>query len=84
MSYSANVWNQLKNTTVEKLVKALKKDGWERDIGSGAVHVYRKGRDNRVTIHYHPKKTYGANLLKALIADIGWSEADLKRLKLTK
>ena len=84
MSFAKNVWNQLKNTTVERLIKALEKDGWNRDIeASGGVLVFLKGTE-RVTIHYHPKKTYGANLLKGLIADIGWDEDDLKRLKLVK
>jgi len=37
-----------------------------------------------VVIHYHPRKTYGPGLLKGLLADIGWDEKDLKRLKLIK
>ncbi len=84
MSFSKNVWNQLKNTTADELIKALKKDGFEYDETSGAVQVYRHPDGRRVTIHYHPKKTYGAGLLKQLISDIGWSEADMKRLKLIK
>lgn len=84
MSFSKNVWNQLKNTTAERLIKALEKDGWERDEKRGAVQVYYKPNGQRITIHYHPKKTYGANLLKGILSDIGWSEADLKRLKLIK
>lgn len=39
--------------------------------------------NQRITIHYHPKKTYGQHLLKSLLEDIGWSEADMKRLKLS-
>ena len=37
-----------------------------------------------MVIHYHPRKTYGPKLLKALLADIGWSEADMRRIKLIK
>lgn len=65
-------------------MKALVKDGWEREETSGATQGYYKGEGQRVVIHYHPKKTYRPKLLKALIADIGWSEKDLKRLKLIK
>lgn len=84
MSFSKTTWDQIKNTTVERLIKALKKDGWQFDPESkGAVQVYIKG-SQRTTIHYHPKKTYGAGLLKALITDIGWSDSDLKRLKMVK
>ena len=28
-----------------------------------------------------PQKTYGPGLMKALLADIGWAEEDLRRLK---
>jgi predicted RNA binding protein YcfA (HicA-like mRNA interferase family) len=84
VSFSPNVWNQLKNLTCVEIVSALTKDGWERDITTGAVQVYRKPNTNRIAIHYHPKKTYGAKLLKGLLDDIGWSEDDLRRLKLIK
>lgn len=88
MNYPSNVWNQLKNITVEKLMKTLEKDGWERDNPTGARIPYRKimdsGEVKRVVIHRHPGKTYGPGLLKGLLRDIGWSNEDLKRLKLIR
>lgn len=85
MSFRADIWNQLKNLTCEDLISALRKDGWERDIASGAVQAFRNPVTKaRVTIHYHPKKTYGAKMLKGLMEDIGWSENDMRRLKLIK
>ena len=45
------------------------------------MHIYRK-KSARVSVHYHPKKTYGEKMLKALLDDIGWDDKDLKRLKL--
>lgn len=83
MSFAPHIWNQLKNLTADELIAALRKDGWEKDETSGAVQAFRKGTA-RVTIHYHPGKTYGPGLLKALLADIGWNEKDLRRLKLIK
>ncbi len=83
MAFKKQEWDQLKNKTADHLVSALKKDGWKHDITSGAVQVYIKS-PKRVTIHYHPKKTYQPKLLKALLADIGWTVADMKRLKLIK
>ena len=84
MVFSASVWSQLKNLTADDLVKALLKDGWLLEPNcKGAIQVYRRSED-RVGIHYHPKKTYGPGLLKGLLSDIGWQEADLKRLKLIK
>lgn len=85
MAFSPNVWNQLKNLTADDLISALERDGWEKDPSSkGAILGFiKKGSPNkRVTIHYHPKKTYGAKLLKGLLSDIGWEEADFRRLKL--
>jgi len=86
MAYSPDVWRQLKNLTADDLLDALRKDGWQLDPGRGAVLAFTKGSNPRlrVVIHYHPRKTYGPKLLKALLADIGWSEGDLKRLKLIK
>jgi len=85
VSYSKNTWDQLRNTTAQEIIKALEKDGWSRDeSSSGAILVYYKTPNQRTTIHYHPKKTYGAKFLKGLISDIGWDEDDLKRLKLIK
>jgi predicted RNA binding protein YcfA (HicA-like mRNA interferase family) len=87
MSFPPNVWNQLKNLTADELISALERDNWKRDSSSkGAIQAYIKtGTHNqRITIRYHPKKTYGPKLLKDLLADIGWTETDLKRLRLIK
>lgn len=90
MAFPQHIWNQLKNLTADDLVRALLRDGWEKDPASkGAIHGYLKkdqtGKTvNRVTIHYHPQKTYGAKLLKSLLDDIGWEEDDFTRLQLIK
>jgi len=84
MKLRRHVWQQLKSITCEKLIAALKKDGWEQDTSRGAILVFISQRGKRVTIHYHPGKTYGEKLLKGLIKDIGWTEQDLIRLKLIK
>jgi predicted RNA binding protein YcfA (HicA-like mRNA interferase family) len=84
MDYSGQVWDQLKNLTADEIVRALKKDGWVREAGRGAIHIYLGPGKKRVGIHYHPQKTYGPKLLKNLLEDIGWSESDLRRLKLIK
>ena len=39
MNYSKNVWNQIKNITVEQLIGALKKDGWEKEKRKSVFHV---------------------------------------------
>jgi len=84
MTFPKHVWNQIKNVTADELHSALLKDGWTWDETKGAVRVYRHPDTRRITIHYHPKKTFGPSLLKALLSDIGWTIGDLRRLKLIK
>ena len=86
MAFPPNVWNQLKNLTADDLVDALRRDGWELEPKTGATLAFVKGPypRRRIVIHYHPRKTYGAALLKGLLNDIGWSEEDLRRLDLIK
>lgn len=81
--WSSVVLPQLRNVTAAKLIRALEKDDWEEEERRGATRRFIKDGD-RVVIHFHPRKTYGPNLLKGLIADTGWGVSDLKRLKLIK
>jgi predicted RNA binding protein YcfA (HicA-like mRNA interferase family) len=83
MRYSGNIWRQLKNLTADDLISALKRDGWIADDCSGSYHPFiNPVTRNRVIIHYHPRKTYGAKMLKSLLDDIGWNENDMARLGL--
>ena len=84
MKWPPNVWKQLKSLTADDLDSALRRDGWLLDDTQGSERVYRNPDGRRVSIHYHPRKTYGPKLLRALLADTGWTVADLRRLKLIK
>jgi predicted RNA binding protein YcfA (HicA-like mRNA interferase family) len=84
MDFSKQVWDQLKNKSAKELISALKKDGAILDTTKGAAQVYLYPDGRRIAIHFHPQKTYGPKLMKTLIDDIGWTESDLKRLKLIK
>jgi predicted RNA binding protein YcfA (HicA-like mRNA interferase family) len=84
MSWPPQIWDQLKSVTADELVSALERDGWECDATVGSQRVYRSNGGRRVSIHYHPRKTFGAKLLQALLADIGWTADDMRRLKLIK
>lgn len=68
-------------------MSALQRDGWKLDSTRGSIHTYIKaqpdGTRRRVQVHFHGKnKGWGPGLLKGMLADIGWSEADFHRLKL--
>jgi|WetSurMetagenome_2_1015567.scaffolds.fasta_scaffold1321701_1 hypothetical protein len=82
------IWDQLKNITAGEIKNALDKDhisGWYANKTGSSAIVYRNDQSGKiVSIHKHPHKTYGADQLKLLLNDIGWNEADLKRLKLIK
>ena len=84
MSFAPHIWGQLKNITATELIRVLQKDGWTQDEKQGSDFVFRHSDGRRVSIHFHPSKTYGPKLLKSLLADTGWTEADLRRLKLIK
>ncbi len=64
-------------------MRALTKDGWTVDVRGGSQHIYRKGT-RRLSVHFHPAKTYGAKTLQGLLDDTGWNEDDYRRLKLIK
>jgi len=84
-SFSANAWNQLKNKTCDDIISALLKDGFQLDEEVRTERIYRHPDGRKISIHYHKSsKTYGPGLLKALLEDIGWTEEDMRRLKLIK
>jgi len=87
MAFPQHVWRQLKSVTADEIIAALKRDDYKQDpSGKDATIAYiKEGAPNRrIVIHYHPGKTYGPKLLTALLDDIGWTEQDMRRLKLIK
>lgn len=84
MKYPKNIWNQLKNKSPKDFMSALEKDGALLDITRNAIFSYRYPDSRRITIHYHPNKSYGPKFIKGLLENIGWNEDDLRRLKLIK
>lgn len=80
-----HIWDQLRSISIDVLIRALEQDGFLVEPGNSAIRIYRHpGTRKRVSIHYHPGKTFGPKLLKGLLDDIGWTVDDLKRLKLAK
>ena len=89
MAITNPVWQQIKNITAKEIVRALKRDGWIQERTRGATIGFTKEKNdapgyNRIVVHFHPGKTYGPTLLKKLLAETGWNESDLIRLKLIK
>lgn len=82
MSYPKQLWAQLKNLTADELVRALDRAGWVCDMKGGSMRIYLSKDGRRVSVHYHPGKTYGAKMLQGLLGDIGWSESEMRSYKL--
>ena len=86
-----NIWNQLKSKTSNDLLKAIKKDGnWKFINSEGSRHIFinENNPPNKqvVSIHYHKTKKggYGVGMLKDILETIGWTEDQMKALKLIK
>lgn len=90
MSFSKNVWDQLKGLDAGTLVSALEKDGWVLDTTCGSIRTYIKESPDgesrrRVQVHYHgDKKGWGRSLLNKILSNIGWTEKEMRDLKLLK
>jgi hypothetical protein len=77
-------WAQIKNITADILLGAIEKDGGILILPAAVPGEFFPKGLNLISIHYHPHKSYGPDMLRDLIRDLGWTEKDLKRLKLIK
>jgi len=85
MNFAEHIWKQLRSLSCAEIVGALERDGWVADVKKGSERIYRHPSGRRVSMHYHAgSRTYGRKLLQGLLEDIGWSEQDMRRLKLIK
>jgi len=72
-----------RGTTARGLIQALHADGFQLVRTRGSHHIYRHADGRRVVVAYHRiGDTFPIGTLRAMIADIGWSEGDLRRLGL--
>jgi len=80
------VHSQLRKVTVRELCAALERDGFVLDRQRGSHRVYyHPGDKRRVVIPCHrPRAPLPIETLAAIAGDIGWTEDDLRRLKLIK
>jgi predicted RNA binding protein YcfA (HicA-like mRNA interferase family) len=76
----------LKNITARSFIRALERDGFAFKSQRGSHRIYKHPqRGNWVSVPYHHSgETLRKNLLSGLIADAGWTEEDLIRLKLMR
>lgn len=79
-------YSQLRSLTVNRLIRALERDGFRLHRQRGSHRRYIHGDGRRVTVPYHSSGS--ALLPKTLRSIIGvqaqWMESDLHRLGLLK
>jgi len=69
--------------TARQFIKALQSDGFVLKRTRGSHRIYRHPDGRRVVVAYHRlSDTFPIGTLNAMIADVRWTEDDLKRLKL--
>jgi predicted RNA binding protein YcfA (HicA-like mRNA interferase family) len=74
---------QLRNTPVRELVRALERDGFTFRRRRGAGRLYRHPDGRRALIHYHSSSdTLPIGTLRNVLAGTRWTEDDLRRLDL--
>jgi predicted RNA binding protein YcfA (HicA-like mRNA interferase family) len=79
-------YSLLRSLKARDLISALIRDGFEFDRQRGSHHLYYHADGRRVTVSFHhPAETFPPKTLKRIIEEqVGWTEADLQRLKLLK
>jgi predicted RNA binding protein YcfA (HicA-like mRNA interferase family) len=71
--------------TAREFIRALQYDGFELARVRGSHRIYRHHDGRRVVVAYHSlSDTFPLGTLKGMIADIGWSDEELRRLGLVQ
>jgi predicted RNA binding protein YcfA (HicA-like mRNA interferase family) len=79
-------YSKLRGLTARKLINALQRDGFIFSRQSGSHQIYYHPDGRRVTVTFHkPSDTFPIKTLKRILEEeAGWTEKDLRRLKLLK
>jgi predicted RNA binding protein YcfA (HicA-like mRNA interferase family) len=71
--------------TARELIRALHADGFHLTRTRGSHRIYRHADGRRAVVAYHRlSDALPIGTLKAMVADIGWTEDDLRRLGLAR
>ncbi|HKJ00411.1 MAG TPA: type II toxin-antitoxin system HicA family toxin [bacterium] len=72
-----------RGVTARRLIAALHRDGFELTRVRGSHRIYRHADGRRVVVVYHRLSDgFPRGTLAGMIADMGWSDADLRGLGL--
>ena len=74
-----------RGVTAREFIRAIRADGFQLTRTRGSHRIYRHADGRRVVVAYHRLgDTFPIGTIRAMIADIGWSESDLRRLGLAR
>jgi predicted RNA binding protein YcfA (HicA-like mRNA interferase family) len=69
--------------SARRFIRALVGDGFALQRVCGSHRIYRHADGRRVVVAYHAlNDTFPIGTLRAMIADAGWQDDDLRRLGL--
>lgn len=74
----------LRSITARQIVSALHKDGWTWARSRGSHRCYEKGSKTVIIPYHHPGATLTPGTLADVLSGTGWTDDDLRRLKLLK
>ena len=75
----------LRGLTARELIRALHADGFHLTRTRGSHRIYRHADGRRIVVAYHRvSDTFPIGILNAMVADIGWTNDDLRRLGLVR
>jgi predicted RNA binding protein YcfA (HicA-like mRNA interferase family) len=74
-----------RGVTARELLRALHADGFGLTRTRGSHRIYRHPDGRRVVVAYHRlSDTFPIGTLKGMLADIGWTDEDQRRLGLLR
>ena len=79
-------YRPLRSLTAREIISALNRDGFTFDRAAGSHQIYYHPDGRRATLSFHgSNSTFPRKTLKSMIeTQAGWTEQDLRRLKLIR
>ncbi|MCH7837007.1 MAG: type II toxin-antitoxin system HicA family toxin [Chloroflexi bacterium] len=75
---------RLRNIRTRQIIAALERDGFRRAHQAGSHATYRSGTRKVMVAIHSPGATIPIGTLHRMIVDAGWTDDDLRRLRLLK
>jgi predicted RNA binding protein YcfA (HicA-like mRNA interferase family) len=71
---------KLPRVTANEMIKIIERLGFHLSRQSGSHKIYKNDEGKRVTIAYHSGKILHPKMVKSILADVGLSVDDFKKI----